>query len=231
MKTLEEMTVGEIAARSSAAARVLERNGINFCCSGQIPVTDACLARGLTPSDIVRDLRAATQSERAGLAEWQTSSTASLIDHIVDRHHGYLKTQLPGIQTRLEAVLHQEPPRHRDVLARLLASFRAMREQLESRLVLQETVLFPWLRELDFEEVSASWVPVSVRKLMQGHDATAHALAEIRGITSNYTPPPGARSDWGALYHELRELEIDLHRHFHLENNILFRRAEERNPR
>ena len=41
----------------------------------------------------------------------------------------------------------------------------------------------------------------------------------------NYTPPPDACPTFIALCEELRRIEDGLHRHFHLENNILFPKA------
>ncbi len=224
------MTVGEIAAQGSASARVLEKHGIQFCCSGQVPMTDACLARGLDPAELIRDLEQAAGSEGTGLSDWQTASLDGLIDHIVDHHHAYLKSELPGIQTGLEELTRGHSARRHDTLSALLTCFRGMRDDLDARLLQQETVLFPLLRSLD-REGAQTLTPTGsaqVTALMVGHDATAQALAEIRRITSNYTPPADASDAFRALYHELRELEIDLHRHFHLENNILFPRVSER---
>ncbi|MBZ5667851.1 MAG: DUF542 domain-containing protein, partial [Acidobacteriia bacterium] len=117
MKMLEEMTVGEIAARSAASARVFEKHGINFCCAGQVPAADACLARGLDTAELFHELEQAMDSGENGPTDWQAASVGSLIDHIVDRHHAYLKTQLPGIQARLENVLRRHSASHSDVLS------------------------------------------------------------------------------------------------------------------
>jgi regulator of cell morphogenesis and NO signaling len=117
MKPLEEMTVGEIAARSAASARVFEKHGINFCCAGQIPVADACLARRLDTTELFHELEQTTDSRENGLTDWQTAPIGGLIDHIVNRHHEYLKTQLPGIEARLEKVLRRHSTSHTDVLS------------------------------------------------------------------------------------------------------------------
>jgi regulator of cell morphogenesis and NO signaling len=53
-------------------------------------------------------------------------------------------------------------------------------------------------------------------------------LAELREMTGNYTARRHACNTWRALYFELAELERDLHRHIHLENNILFPRVLDR---
>jgi regulator of cell morphogenesis and NO signaling len=234
MKRLEEMTVGEVAAQSAASARVFEKHGITFCCAGQISVADACLARGLDPAELFHELEQARDFGENSLADWQAASVGSLIDHIVDRHHAYLKTQLPAIQARLEEVLRRYSARHRDVLNPLFACFRGMREELDARLMQQETVLFPLLRGLDRDGAlphhPAGSGPDAIQILMEGHDKTAQALAEMRRLTANYTPPIEADDAFRMLYHDLRELEIDLHRHFHLENNILFPRVSESQP-
>ena len=47
----------------------------------------------------------------------------------------------------------------------------------------------------------------------------------MRRITSNYQAPADARVGQQELYELLRNLKADLHRHFHLENNILFRKS------
>ena len=50
-------------------------------------------------------------------------------------------------------------------------------------------------------------------------------MAEIRKLSQAYAPPAGACPTFRAFYAGLREFEQDLHRHIHLENNILFPRA------
>lgn len=63
--------------------------------------------------------------------------------------------------------------------------------------------------------------------MMKDHDASGELLKHIRVLSGNYTPPPGACTSFKALYQALLEFESDLHRHIHLENNLLFPRAVE----
>jgi regulator of cell morphogenesis and NO signaling len=57
------------------------------------------------------------------------------------------------------------------------------------------------------------------------HDAAGTLLAAIRQLSHQFTTPVGACPTYHAFYDALREFEQDLHRHIHLENNILFPRA------
>ncbi|MCB0616560.1 MAG: hemerythrin domain-containing protein, partial [Phaeodactylibacter sp.] len=50
---------------------------------------------------------------------------------------------------------------------------------------------------------------------------------EIRELSNGFTPPEGACNTYRVLYALLEEFEEDLHRHVHLENNILFPQAVE----
>ncbi len=64
-----------------------------------------------------------------------------------------------------------------------------------------------------------------ITRMMMDHDQAGEELRELRNLTNNYTPPPAACTTWRALYRALEDLELDLHQHIHLENNILFPRA------
>jgi regulator of cell morphogenesis and NO signaling len=49
----------------------------------------------------------------------------------------------------------------------------------------------------------------------------------MRATTGDYTPPADACTSYQTLYQALAGFEADLHRHIHLENNLLFPRAIE----
>jgi regulator of cell morphogenesis and NO signaling len=60
------------------------------------------------------------------------------------------------------------------------------------------------------------------------HESAGEALAKIREITQDFNIPEYACVTYRALMNGLRELEQDLHIHIHLENNVLFPRAMQR---
>ena len=51
-------------------------------------------------------------------------------------------------------------------------------------------------------------------------------MAQISELSNNYTPPADACTTYRILYQNLEGFEKDLHKHVHLENNILFKKAE-----
>ena len=62
---------------------------------------------------------------------------------------------------------------------------------------------------------------------MTEHDRGGEILREMRRASNGYAVPKGACPSFRALYFGLEELERDLHRHIHLENNVLFPQAIE----
>lgn len=57
------------------------------------------------------------------------------------------------------------------------------------------------------------------------HQSAGDGLLEIKELTDNYTLPEDACETYRITFKELREFEEDLHKHVHLENNILFPKA------
>lgn len=64
-----------------------------------------------------------------------------------------------------------------------------------------------------------------IRVMVAEHDDAGEALARMRTLTDDYTPPPDACNTFGALFDSLHQLERDMHQHVHTENNILFPKA------
>ncbi len=232
-----ELTVGEIAAQWPASIRVFERHHIDFCCGGKSPVTDACRARGLDAeavfAEIDAELARETPASAADDAGWRTASLESLIDHILSTHHAYLKTQLPRMAAMMDKILAKHGARHGAVLEPLAATLVAMREELESHLMKEEMILFPLIRKMEDARRKGQALAGNhcgsaanpIRVMVAEHDSAGEGLERMRQLTGGFTPPEDACNTFRGLYYELGVLEADLHRHIHLENNILFPRA------
>ncbi len=101
--------------------------------------------------------------------------------------------------------------------------------------MMEEQILFPYIVEMETEINSKRPLPPAmfgtvqnpVRMMMVEHDSAGQALREMSKQTKGYVPPLDACVSYQTLYDALNVLEKDLHRHIHLENNILFPRAIE----
>jgi regulator of cell morphogenesis and NO signaling len=61
--------------------------------------------------------------------------------------------------------------------------------------------------------------------MMQEHDNEGDRFREIANLTNNYTAPADGCTTYKVAFAMLQEFEQDLHKHIHLENNILFTKA------
>ncbi len=226
-------TLGEVAAHNAAAIRVFEKYGLDYCCGGGKPFEEACRERGLRPEQIEAEIEQASAESPAEERDWTKAPLGDLIAHILDRHHAYLREALPRITQMAARVVEAHRARHADTLIPLQQTFAALREELESHMWKEEMVLFPLIRSMEEAAARGGGLPPShcgsvnnpIRVMEHEHAAAAQALEEMRRITGGYAVPDDGCITYRAYFDELRQLEQDLHRHIHLENNILFPRA------
>jgi regulator of cell morphogenesis and NO signaling len=57
------------------------------------------------------------------------------------------------------------------------------------------------------------------------HDEAGAALAQLRQLTDDFTPPVWACNTYRALFDAMLAFEQDMHQHVHKENNVLFPQA------
>jgi regulator of cell morphogenesis and NO signaling len=225
-------TVREIALEQPSSIRVFEHFGIDYCCGGRKPLAEACAARNIEVDTVLAALEAATKGPAPTGEDWTSASLESLSAHIIVTHHAYVKRELP----RLAALAERVVRRHGDTQAELpllQAKLALLDEELTQHLVKEEVVLFPYVAKLERALTTGSTLPRGcfgtvanpIAMMTAEHDAAGGLLAEMRELSNNFTPPVGACPTYCAYYAGLGEFEQDLHRHIHLENNILFPRA------
>jgi regulator of cell morphogenesis and NO signaling len=227
-------TVRDIAASSLEAVRVFEKLGIDYCCGGKRPLVDVCREKGYDADAVQKQLDDAMALSPATGRDWSVEPLTDLIQHIVSTHHAYLERELPAIQTRLDKVYRVYNQRYGPTLIGLPEVFNALRAELESHLRKEEMILFPAISAYEAALNSGQSLPRlpfgsvanPIAMMHDEHESAGEALANIRAITHGFEVPEHACVTYGALISGLQELERDLHMHIHLENNILFVRAE-----
>ena len=226
------ITLADLAATSLSAIRVLENHGLDYCCGGKQSFDEACLAKGVKPEAIVREIEEAKIATVAG-RDWQTAPLDELVKHIVRTHHEYMKLDLPVLGNRLDKVVSVHGARDPEVLPRMAEVFSGLRAEMEMHMHKEEAILFPFIAQYGRAEVQNRPMPPvpfgsianPIAMMEREHVGAGDALAEIRKLTNDFELPPYACSTVRALYEGLQVLKSDLHVHIHLENNILFPRA------
>lgn len=227
-------TVRNLATEVPGATRVFEKLGIDYCCGGGKSLRDACAQTGVSVEDVLRNLENSVTPQGPEAPDFTHAGLRDLVEHIVSRHHAYVKNEIPRIHQLAKKVasVHGE---HHPELIRVRQIFESLASELSSHMMKEEQVLFPYIAQL--ETASARGIelrtppfgtvanPVHMMELE--HDEAGAALKELRAITGDYAPPDDACFSYKTLFTALTEFETDLHQHIHLENNILFPRAIE----
>jgi regulator of cell morphogenesis and NO signaling len=229
-------TVREYALEIPAATRIFEKLGIDYCCGGGTSLSDACVKAGVTVDEVLDSLKTTERSGAAGAGgEWQTASDTALIAHIVETHHEFTRDELVRLEALLAKVCGVHGQNHSE-LFHIQSQFQELRRDLEPHMLKEEQVLFPYIIQIEESIDKKQPTPVPpfgtvrnpVRMMMDEHDAAGEILRTMRKASSDYTTPPDGCISFQTLYRALIALEADLHQHIHLENNILFPRAAER---
>ncbi len=235
MAMTETVTVAEIAASSLNAVRVFEKYGIDYCCGGKRPLSDVCREKGQDAAVVQAELDQAVAATSTTAQDWNTAPLSVLIEHIVSTHHEYLRRELPAIQVRLDKVYRVYNERYGPALTGLPEVFGALRSELELHIRKEEVMLFPAIVAGEAAVNAGQPVPPSpfgvianpIHMMESEHESAGRALVAIRDITGVFSIPEYGCVTYRALMSSLEELERDLHLHIHLENNILFPRAEQ----
>jgi regulator of cell morphogenesis and NO signaling len=229
-KQLDTAIVGDIVATDFRAAGVFEQFGIDFCCGGRMSLADACRAATVNPSDVIGALDALPpadeRDENAG--EWEIDR---LLEHIVGVHHTYVREALPLIAGYLARLVSVHGGRHPE-LAAVAESFDQAAAGLMQHMLKEERVLFPYIAELGSRPAACGRRPSPfgsvenpIRMMEREHRDAADEMRTIRELTANYSTPADGCTTYAVCMAELKRFEDDLHRHVHLENNVLFPHA------
>lgn len=221
--------MGDVVVEDYGRASVFKRFGIDFCCGGSRSVREACDEAGVALGDLERALASGAGTDQTSWADTRSWDPAFLADYIVQVHHSYVRQALPllvGFSTKVAQVHGEDRPELfvvRDLVHELAG-------ELERHMKNEEEVVFPRISALvaaqrDGAGERVGLVGESVRTLEDDHDHAGDVMGRIRGLTEGYAAPESACTAYRAMLAKLAEFEEDLHRHVHLENNVLFPRA------
>ena len=236
MNLVTDKTVREYALEMPNAVRVFEKLKIDYCCGGHRPIGDACAAVGVGLEELASLLEQANDVPAAPdqPVVARTGTLTELIDYIIDKHHVFTREEMERIGALLEKVCSKHGENHPEVLS-VRTLFLRLCADLKPHMFKEEAVLFPYIKALEQAIARRTALPFApfgtvnnpVRMMMSEHDTAGDLLRELRTTTADYAAPPDACMSYRTLYEALEGFELDLHRHIHLENNLLFPRAVE----
>lgn len=222
-------TVREVVVEDYRTAAVFQKYGLDFCCGGGATIERACQKKNIDAGHLLKELDAvmtASGSDQPHIASWDADFLA---DYIVQNHHRYIRSVLPSILEHAAKVARVHGGARSELL-KIAELFGLVAADLEAHMAREEAVLFPYIKSLARAEHRENLSPFGavrnpIRMMEAEHENAGEQMREIRMLSNDYIPPADACMTYRVLFSELEEFERDLHRHVHLENNILFPKA------
>lgn len=228
-KKYSECTVGELVAEDYRRAGVFSKYGIDFCCGGKRSLQEACRRKNVSSEVLITELtkldeKTETSDERFN--EWEPDVLA---EYIVKTHHRYVREKIPEISTYSGKVARVHGDRHPEVIE-IATIFNRLAEELSSHLEKEENILFPYIRHMVLAKINGTHpnqpffgtVENPIQMMEKEHDDAGREMARIEELSNAYNAPDDACTTFRILYQNLNAFDEDLHKHIHLENNILF---------
>jgi len=232
LKDISNKTIGEIVADDYRTAKVFEDHGIDFCCGGKIALSAICRDKGIELAVIEQELAAVKVAALDRSLNYTAWELPFLMDFIVNTHHAYLHENMEQISGYVRKIAEVHGANHPEVLE-IAEIFGKIVPDLADHLRYEEEVFFPAIKRIDTagksvtipDMIDLESVRAGLEKLQREHEEVGDAIHRIRHLAKDYEIPGDVCNTFMLTYQKLKEFEDDLHKHVHLENNILFPKA------
>lgn len=234
MNTIKASTIGDYVAQDYRIAAIFSKYNIDFCCKGNKTLEEVCETKKLDIHTIEKEIDMVLNSTSNGEIDFMSFSPNLLIDYILEKHHHYIEEKTPIIAMYLDKLCRVHGERHPE-LFEINNLYKIASSELLNHLQKEEIILFPHIKNMNdaikndetIQQPHFGTVDNPITMLKHDHEAEGELFARISKLSNNYNPPSDACETYKVTYAMLKEYEQDLHKHIHLENNILFHKAKE----
>lgn len=228
MEINADTTIGTIVRQNYNTSRLFEKRRIDFCCGGDKTLEQACNETNVDLDQLKNEIE-----ELIMLEDWDSQylkglSPGALCDYIVSRHHQYIQVNAPLIQQRLQKLIEVHSSQHSQ-LFEIKRLFDEAVDKLIIHMKKEELLFFPFVTSLYRDLKKKSTIEINIIELTDlleqlggEHEAEGKRFQSIAILTNQYQIPSDGCQTFEVTYRALEDFEKDLHRHIHLENNILF---------
>lgn len=229
METLEKITIGEYVAKDFRTAAVFSKYGIDFCCKGNRTIEEACDKKNIDTTVLQEELETVLTTKDDSGIDFKSWPLDLLADYIEKTHHRYVEEKTQILLPFLDKLCKVHGASHPE-LFEINELFVGCAGELAQHMKKEELMLFPFIKKmakarLTDELIAAphfGTVKNPIAMMMAEHEAEGDRFVKIAELTNNYTPPADGCSTYRVTFAMLSDFEQDLHKHIHLENNILF---------
>lgn len=234
MNINNQRIVGEVVAENYKTAAIFKRYNIDFCCNGNRTISAAIKNKDVSEDKLLSELSQVMEEKVQGEIDFKAFPIDLLADYVEKTHHRYIEQRIPEITPFLSKVARVHGGNHPELLE-IEQLFTETAQDLTAHLKKEELMLFPYIRQMVKSSMGNKKRPKTalgsateyIQQMEEEHDAEGERFRRIAELTDNYTPPADACKTYMVTFDMLKEFEEDLHRHIHLENNILFPKSIE----
>ena len=227
----QEKTIGDFVAENFRTAEVFKKYHIDFCCKGGRTVEEACDNKKVSPQQIYQELEEIVnrKSEDIDFNSWPLDLLA---DYVEKTHHKYVEEKSAMLIPYLNKLCKVHGERHPE-LFEINELFIGSAQDLAANMKKEELILFPFIKQMVEAKKNGEPLPAPrfgtvenpVAMMKHEHEAEGERFVKIAELTNNYEFPDDACGTYQVTYRMLEDFQNDLHKHIHLENNILFPKA------
>lgn len=229
MKINKNSTVGEIVRTNFKTAPLFEKNNIDFCCGGGVSLEKACQDKNLELDTLIGKLDEIVSFSDPDSRFIENMRADNLCDYIEERHHTYVRKTAPFIQQKLQKLCDVHGENHPELFT-LKELFTEAAQNLKNHMFKEEDKLFPYIRMRMSADIDSSEQVTTdetiLSELEDEHEAEGRRFEFMENLTDGFAYPSDACNTYITTFKLLKEFKSDLHRHIHLENNVLFQKME-----
>lgn len=223
--------ISDIVSENYKTAEIFKFYNIDFCCNGNRSLKEVSEKKQLDLTKLIFNINK-THINNPLDEDYQDWELDFLSDYIYQKHHTYIEKRSPEILAYLNKICSVHGKKHPELIE-IAHLFKGAVEDLTIHMKKEELILFPYIKKLakahrSEEELNApSFNTISnpINIMHDDHDNEGERFRKISKLTNNYTLPEDACNTYKITFSLLKDFEEDLHKHIHLENNILFKRA------
>ncbi len=219
-------TIGELVNKIPGSASVLEELGLDYYCNGENSLAESCAKLGYDPDEILKGIYN-TVPEKPARCERDLSQASMdrLLDHVTEEHYSFVLGATPLLNQLIKRVVTRHGKAHPDLIE-LENVFSLLCAELGSHMQNEEKLLSKLIQQFESSDEIANFCDDLAEKEMQtlkkDHSNAIDLVSKIRRLTNGYVIPEYACSTYRSMLKRLKKLELDLHRHIHEENNIIY---------
>lgn len=234
MEISKDTSIGEVVKFNFKTASFFQEYDIDFCCGGTKTISEASNEANIDVDQMIARLEKLAEQNDPETNYLNSLTLDELSNYIIKRHHKYVLDSIPPIEKNLEKICRAHGEHHPE-LFEVNGLFMESVGALTMHMQKEELMLFPYIQRLEKAYINKDGLPGSpfgpvsnpIAMMLEEHQQEGDRFDQISKLTGKYKVPEDACTTYESTLGQLRDFEADLHRHIHLENNILFQKAVE----